>query len=332
MLSELDLQGLSLWVLSLIVLLAFGGIAKSAGWIIESASGLARRLGISELIVGLTIVAAGTSAPEFGVTMFAAFEGHGSISVGNIVGSNIFNLGFVLGAAALFRAIPTSPPLFWRDGFVLLASSLVLFGLVGIDLKLDHRDGTLLFAMLLLYLGWLFMNRKVAPGSEEKMAALEASDEASPGLARAAFQLGGGMILLGACAHLLVGAVVAGAPRLGVSEWVIGVTVVAAGTSIPEFATALTGLAKGRYGMSAGSVIGSDIFNLLGVLGLAGMLHPVEVDVLARASLVSLCAMVLVVLVFIRSGWRISRLEGLVLLLAGLTRWILDFAMHSGRM
>jgi cation:H+ antiporter len=163
------------------------------------------------------------------------------------------------------------------------------------------------------------------------MAALEASHEASPGLARVALQLGGGMILLGACAHLLVGAVVAGAPRLGVSEWVIGVTVVAAGTSIPEFATALTGLAKGRYGISAGSVIGSDIFNLLGVLGLAGMLHPVEVDVLARASLGSLCAMVLVVLVFIRSGWRISRLEGLVLFLAGLTRWILDFAMHSGR-
>ena len=332
MLPELDLHGLSLWVLSLIVLLAFGGIAKSAGWIIESASGLARRLGISELIVGLTIVAAGTSAPEFGVTIFAAFEGHGSLSVGNIVGSNIFNLGFVLGAAALFRAIPTSPPLFWRDGFVLLASSLVLFGLVGIDLKLDHRDGTLLFAMLLLYLGWLFMNRKVAPGSQEKMAALEAIHEATPGLARAALQLGGGLILLGASSHLLVGSVVAGASRLGVSEWVIGVTVVAAGTSIPEFATALTGLAKGRYGISAGSVIGSDIFNLLGVLGLAGMLHPVEVDVLARASLGSLCAMVLVVLVFIRSGWRISRSEGLVLFLAGLTRWILDFAMHSGRM
>jgi len=318
-------------VLSLIAVLTFGAIAKGAGWIIESAAGLARRFGVSELIVGLTIVAAGTSAPEFGVTILAAFEGHGDISVANIVGSNIFNLGFVLGAAALFRAIPTDPPLLWRDGFVLLASSLVLLGLVGIDLTLDHRDGALLFTSLLLYLGWLFMNRKVVPGPQQKVAASEAVHEASPGLPRASLQLGGGLILLGASCQLLISVVVAGASHLGVSEWVIGMTVVAAGTSIPEFAVVLVGLAKGRHGISVGSIIGSDIFNLLGVLGLAGMLHPVEVDVLARASLGSLCAMVLVVLVFIRSGWRVSRLEGLVLFLLALTRWILDFAMHSGR-
>ena len=326
-----DLEGQTLWVLSLIALLTFGAIAKSASWIIESAAGLARRLGVSELIIGLTIVAAGTSAPEFGVTILAAFEGHGDISVGNIVGSNIFNLGFVLGAAALFRAIPTNPPLFWRDGFVLLASSIVLLSLVGIDLTLDHRDGALLFAFLLLYLGWLFKNRRMAPGPQQKMAESEAAHEASPGLPRAALLLGGGLILLGASCQLLISAVVAGTSRLGVSEWVIGMTVVAAGTSIPEFAVVLVGLAKGRHGISVGSVIGSDIFNLLGVLGLAGMLHPVEVDVIARASLGSLCAMVLVVLVFIRSGWRVSRLEGLVLFLLALTRWILDFSMHSGR-
>ena len=325
-----ELEGLSLWVLSLIVLLAFGGIAKSAGWIVESASGLATRLGISELIIGLTIVAAGTSAPEFGVTILAAFEDHGNISVGNIIGSNIFNLGFVLGGGALFRTIHTSPQLLWRDGLFLLTSSLVLLALVGIDLTLDPHDGVLLFTLLLLYLGWLVVNRKVVPGSQEQVH-LDATLEAPPGLPRAILQLVGGLILLGASSHLLIIAVVAGASQLGVSEWVIGVTVVAAGTSIPEFATVVVGLVKGRFGISVGSIIGSDIFNVLGVLGLAGMLHPVEVDVLARASLGSLCAMVVIVLAFIRSGWRVSRPEGLILLLLALSRWVLDFALHSGR-
>ncbi len=330
MLPELNFEGLPLWVLALIGLVALGAIARSASWIVESASGLARRLGISELIIGLTVVAAATSAPEFGVTILAAFEGRGDISVGNIVGSNIFNLGFVLGAAALFRTIPTSPQLLWRDGLVLLTSSLVLLALVGIDLTLDHRDGVLLFALLLLYLVWLARNRKVVPGSQEQLA-LEAIHEAPIGRTRAILQLTGGLVLLGAGSHFLIEAASAGASRLGVSEWVIGVTVVAAGTSIPEFATVLAGLAKGRYGISVGNIIGSDIFNVLGVLGLAGMLRPVELDVLARASLGSLCAMVVIVMVFIRSGWRVSRLEGLVLILIALSRWILDFALHTGR-
>ena len=124
---------------------------------------------------------------------------------------------------------------------------------------------------------------------------------------------------------MLVASASAIAREVGISEWVIGVTIVAAGTSAPEMATSLAGVLKGRYGISAGNLIGSDIFNLLGVLGLAGMLRTMEVDVMARVSLVSLSAMVFLVLVFMRTGWRVSRLEGLILVAIGLARWVLDF-------
>ena len=129
--------------------------------------------------------------------------------------------------------------------------------------------------------------------------------------------------------HLLVGSATAVARDLGVSEWVIGVTVVAAGTSVPEFATSLVGVMKGKFAMSAGNVIGSDIFNLLGVLGVAGMLRPMSVDPMARISLAALCGMVLLLLVFMRTGWRISRFEGLVLILVAALRWVFDFSARS---
>ena len=110
------------------------------------------------------------------------------------------------------------------------------------------------------------------------------------------------------------------------SEWVIGVTVVAAGTSAPELATSLSGVIKGRYAISAGNLIGSDIFNMLGVLGLAGMVHPVAVDPLARVSLLAFCGMVFLVLFFMRTGWRVSRLEGLALVAIAMLRWGFDFS------
>ena len=134
-----------------------------------------------------------------------------------------------------------------------------------------------------------------------------------------------GLVCIVGGSHLLIASASAIAREVGISEWVIGVTIVAAGTSAPELATSLAGVLKGRYGISAGNLIGSDIFNLLGVLGLAGMLRTMEVDVMARVSLVSLSAMVFLVLVFMRTGWRVSRLEGLILVAIGLARWVLDF-------
>lgn len=328
-LPAFDLVGLPLWVNALIVLAAVLLIARSAHWIVESSTRIAKRIGVSELVMGLTVVAAGTSAPEFAVTLLAAFEGRGDISIGNIVGSNIFNLGFILGGAAMVRAIPTTRTLVWRDGSVLLLTTLLLLGLIGIDLRLDRLEGALLFALLFTYLGYLFATRKAMPRAEEELEKRRASLWAPAGILRDLSLLLMGLALIVGSAHLLIHAASAAATGLGLSEWVIGVTIVAAGTSVPEFATSMVGVLKRRYGLSAGTVIGSDIYNLLGVLGLAGMLHPMQVDAMARTSLVALSAMVLIVFLFMWSGWRLSRKEGLVLFLIALTRWIMDFAIRT---
>ena len=134
-----------------------------------------------------------------------------------------------------------------------------------------------------------------------------------------------GLVCVVGGSHLLVDSASALAGAFGMSEWVIGVTIVAAGTSAPEFATSLVGVLKGRYALSAGNLIGSDIFNLFGVLGVASMLRPLEVDPAARISLAALSAMVFMVLVMMRSGWRVSRLEGAILIACALTRWGFDF-------
>ncbi len=325
---SLDFENLPVWLNALVILGTIVVIGKGAHWVVDSASLLAARLRISELIVGLTIVAFGTSAPEFAVTLIAAFKGHGDISVGNIVGSNIFNLGFILGGCALVRAIPTSPTLLWRDGMVLGGTTLLLLALIGWDLELGYVDGAILFSLLGVYLGYLFRVRRKIPRTEER------AEKAPDTRLAISWQRDLALLLLGlVCivggSHLLVESATSVARALGISKWVIAVTVVAAGTSAPEFATSLVGVLRGRYGISAGNVIGSDIFNLLGVLGLAGLLRPVGIDPMARMSLAALCGMVFVVLIFMRSGWRVSRLEGLVLVVIAAGRWWFDLSAHG---
>jgi len=315
------------WANALVVLATFFVIAVGAKYVVDAAAEIAHGAGVSELVVGLTVVAFGTSAPEFGVTLIAAFEGQSSISVGNIVGSNIFNLGFILGSAALLRAIPTDTLLVWRDSLVLVAATVVLYLLVGIDLHLSFADGLLLVAMLATYLALVWRARrrgKEAPVPETGGGVAEGLP-----LWRQVLLLGLGLVMVVVASHFLIGSASALARSFGVSEWAIAVTVVAAGTSVPELATTIAGVARGHTAISAGNVIGSDIFNVLGVLGLAGILHPMSIEPAARASLLALTGMVFVVMVMMRSGWRVSRAEGVTLVMLAALRWVLDLASHT---
>ncbi len=324
----MNFENWPLWANSLIVLVTIIIIAKGANWVVESAARIANHLGISELIIGLTVVAMGTSAPEFAVTTLAALQGKGDISVGNIVGSNIFNLGFILGGCALVSAIPTDPTLLRRDGTVLGVSTVLLFLLLGLDLELDRWEGFLLFGLLLVYLAYLYRSRKELPvGQEEVQQLLAGAGKIS--VLRESFILLIGLIAIVAGSHILVESASAIARDFGVSDWVIGVTVVAAGTSAPEFATSLAGVLKGRYAISAGNVIGSDIFNLLGVLGVAGIIQPLSIDPMGRYSLAALVGMVFLVLFFMRTHWRFTRFEGFVLVVIALARWFFDFASRT---
>jgi len=331
----MSLDSLPLWANWLLLAIAILIIAKGAQQVVVTATRIAKRLRVSELFVGLTLVAAGTSLPELGVTLVAAFEGHPGISVGNVVGSNIFNLSFILGAIALIRPIPTTPTIIRRDGSALILATLLLLALIAADLTLARGDGIILLSGLVFYLAAVVAigrSELIEPRNPDVAGAV-GRREGAGGLRARLGILGSvalGFVLLAAGSHLLVNSAIPIARNFGMSEWVIGVTVVAAGTSAPEFATSLAGVLRGRYDMSVGNLIGSDLFNLLGVLGVAGVLHPQAVESEARASLTALMAMVVLVVVFARTGWRLSRCEGLILILFGLARWTLEVAARNG--
>ena len=287
---------------------------KGSDWLVESAARIGRRFNLSDLTIGLTIVAFGTSAPEFAVTISAALGGKSDISVGNVVGSNIFNLGFILGGCALFRALKTTTTLVYRDGMLLIGTTLVLV-LFLFNHQLARWEGMVLFAGLIGYVILLLLKREKPTG---EVPSGQATWRDFPLLI-----LGIGGVVGGG--HLLVESATEIARFMGVSEWVIAVTVVAAGTSAPEFATSLMAAAKGRPGMSLGNLIGSDLFNLMGVLGLAGIIRPLEVIEDSLYSIFMLVGMCMLVVFFMRTGWVIQRREGLVLILLGVIRWILDF-------
>ena len=300
--------------------ISIGLLWKGSELLVDSAVRIARKLQVSDLTIGLSIVAIGTSAPEFAVTINAAVRGLPDISVSNVVGSNIFNLGFILGGCAAIRTIETSPSVVWRDGLFLFVMSCIL-ALFLRDLILTPQEGLALFTVLLLYLFCLFL-KKPSIGETQKGKAEKATWKDVPLLLTGiAGVVGGG--------HLLVWSATAMARALGMSQWLIGVTIVAAGTSAPEFATSLMAAYKRRYAMSVGNLIGSDLYNLLGVLGLAAMLRPLQIDPVGIKSVYLLAGMVAIVVVFMRTGFRLSRTEGLVLIAISIVRWIFGFVVQG---
>jgi len=298
-----------------ILLVSIIVIGKGAVWLVDAAARVAKHFGISELVIGLTVVAFGTSAPEFGVTILAAIRGMGDISVGNIVGSNIFNLGFILGGTAIIHSLKTSRTVVFRDGIFLLFGGILLSVFLW-DLTLSKIEGIILFTLLVLYLLYLYFKKETIE-TEEPTHAMYRWD---PIL----LFVGIGLVIVGS--HFLVESAVSIARFMGVSDWVIGATIIAAGTSAPEFATSLTAAMKSRYGMSVGNLIGSDIFNLFGVLGIAGIMRNLSVGHDAHINLIILSFMIAVVIIFMRTGWVVSRKEGIILVMIGLLRWIYSFS------
>lgn len=298
-----------------ILLVSIIVIGKGAVWLVDAAARVAKHFGISELVIGLTVVAFGTSAPEFGVTILAAIRGMGDISVGNIVGSNIFNLGFILGGTAIIHSLKTNRTIVFRDGIFLLFGGILLSVFLW-DLTLSKIEGIILFTLLILYLLYLYFNKETIE-TEEPTHTMYRWD---PIL----LFVGIGLVIVGS--HFLVESAVNIARFMGVSDWVIGATIIAAGTSAPEFATSLTAAMKSRYGMSVGNLIGSDIFNLFGVLGIAGIMRNLSVGHDAHINLIILSFMIAVVLIFMRTGWVVSRKEGIILVMIGLLRWIYSFS------
>lgn len=298
----------------LIILISVTGLWVGAIWVVESASTIAKKLGLSELVIGLTVVAIATSAPEFAVTVSAALRGQTSISVGNVVGSNIFNLGFILGLVAIFSGIATNKILIKRDGSLLLFTSLLLL-IFFYDLNLSVVEGIILTAILIIYVSVLIIKKEKI---EEGVPAGIFKWYDIPKLI-----FGVAAIIISA--NFLVDSATILARNIGVSEWIIGITIVAGGTSVPELATSMVAVYKGRYGISAGNLIGSDLFNMLGVLGVAAILNPLNITENEYISMYLMMGSIVVLLFLMRGGWRISKRDGIVLILISIFRWSFDF-------
>ena len=308
-------------VTDLFLVVAGGGaLWYGAERFVESAVALARRFGLSDVVTGVVVVGIGTSAPEVAVSADAALTGVPDIAVGNVVGSNFFNLGLILGSVALLGRVRARGQLLRRDGLALLLSTVLVLGFL-FDRRLGRLEAVLLLVGLSAYLVVLLRrSSRTTPIAES--AETEAELDERPLLV--------GLGLLGGLALVLLGAdvLVRGASALaidaGVSEWAVGVTVVAAGTSSPELAAAIAAARQGRPGLSAGNVVGSSTFNLLAVLGVAGLIEPLSVAPNAPGSLLWLTGLVVLVLVLFRSGHVLTRLEGALLVLVALARWAVD--------
>ena len=310
-------------LISGIVVLYFG-----AEWLVRGASRLASSLGVSPIVIGLTVVSLGTSAPELVVCLVAALQGNPGLAIGNVMGSNLANIGLILGLTSLVHPLEVKHRVVWREMPVMLLITFAIYP-IAFDRVLSRMDGFMLLLVLLAYLVWVFRSghpdeiksshgpRDSMATSEEAASLLNLKDIGHVALGSAFLVLGGYCIVKGA---------VEVASALGISEVIIGLTVVAIGTSLPELATSLVAAMRQEVDIAVGNIIGSNIFNLTAIFGTTAIVRPIMIPetVLSR-ELAGVVLMSLLLLPILRNGWQIKRWEGALLLTAyiGMGWWLI---------
>jgi cation:H+ antiporter len=259
----------------LLFLAGLAALIAGASLLVRGASKLALSFGVSPLVVGLTIVAFGTSSPEVAVSVGAALEGKTDLAVGNVVGSNIFNVLFILGVSALIAPLIVHLQLIRQEVPVMIGVSVLLVAL-GLDGDLSRWDAGLLAVLMLGYTTFLVVQsrRQSAADAAELAGELPADTQWDRHWSMQVVLVAAGLLLLVYGSDWLVAASIAFAKAMGVSDLIIGLTIVAAGTSMPEVATSILAAIKGERDIAVGNVVGSNTFNILGCLGLAGLVAP----------------------------------------------------------
>lgn len=303
------------------VLLGVGLVLLMAGGslLVKGASDTALALGVSPLMIGLTLVGFGTSAPELVTSIQAALDGAPGIAVGNVVGSNICNVLLILGLAAVMSPIVTSARSFRRDGLVLALSALACLAVV-MSGQAGRLAGVLLIGALVGYIWWAYRTEKEEP---EEMA-LPVRLPLAIGIAVA------GLVLVVLGARWLVQGAVDLASALGVSDTLIGLTIVAVGTSLPELVTSVMAAMRGQHSIAFGNVVGSNIYNVLGILGATALVVPVPIPPeIAAFDIWVMLAATAALIVFAVTGWKVTRGEGAVFLggYAAYCGWLVAGAM-----
>lgn len=321
---------IAFFILGLVTLVA------GAELLVRGASRLAATFGISPLVVGLTVVAFGTSAPEVAVSVNAALSGNTDIAVGNVVGSNIFNVLFVLGLSALITPLVVNAQIIRQEIPILIGSCLLLFA-ISADDQINRAESALLLAVLMIYTVFLIaQSRKESQAILDEYAAenTKVSNWDKPVYVQVALILAG-LVFLVQGSEWLVDAAVVFAKLLGVSDIVIGLTIVAAGTSMPEVATSIMAAIKGERDIAVGNVVGSSTFNILGGLGITGLVA--SAGILVPASVINFDLWVMLAVCFacipvFLTGREIARWEGGIFLayyIAYVAYLILASQQHS---
>jgi cation:H+ antiporter len=292
----------------------------SASWLVGGAAGLARQLGIPALVIGLTIVAFGTSAPELVVSVRAAIDARSDIVLGNVVGSNIVNIALILGIAALVRPLNIRIRSIRAETPVMIGAVIALV-LFSIDAGIGRIEGVLLLIALVLFIFYSYRTeRSESAGLEAELREEMFRPAGTSGTVRKnTVLIMVGMVGLALGAHLFVESSVSFAHYFGVSEKFIGLTIVAAGTSLPELATSVVAAMRGEADISVGNIVGSNIFNILAILGLSAIVSPITVSGgISSAGYLWDYTFLLAVSVFVwlvmRSGMKITRTEGVLLI------------------
>ena len=295
---------------TLLILLSFLILFAGAELLVRGGAGLALRLGLSPLVVGLTVVAYGTSTPELLVSLKAAFSGQPDIALGNVVGSNIFNIAIILGLSAIVCPIATHIQVIKWDAPLLLAVT-VLGTLTFLDGDVSRIDGIIFVCGAVACTVWTVWAAKKEPKAALEAEIPASADEGSLGMDLLKVLAGLGVLVLGS--RMLVDNAVTVASSLGVSEAVIGLTIIAAGTSMPELATSVVAAWRKQSDIALGNVLGSNLFNILFVLGSSAAIHPIGTTGMSRLDLGMMIAVTALLLPFLISGKRITRPEGCVL-------------------
>lgn len=324
-----------------IVLLVLGVIIvlKGADWLTDGAVNIATRFGVSQMVIGLTIVAMGTSMPEFCVSMVSALKGTPDLAVGNVVGSNTLNTLLIVGCSALVAPIMVKRSSVKRDiPFAVVASLLML--LFCLDGAIGRVDAAVLFAGFCLF---MFVTLKYAKTTEEHAATVatsgaataiseastsqassseasssetsapKASQASGTSMLKAVVMLVVGLLCLIAGSNMFVDNASFVASSLGVSDAVIGLTIVAGGTSLPELATSMVSAKKGNSDIAIGNVIGSNVFNILMIIGITGLVKPMHIAGITTLDLIMMLASMLLMWFFCRTTYKVKRWEGAVL-------------------
>lgn len=312
---------MGLYVLLLVA--GFAVLIKGADLFVDGSSSLAGNFKISRVIIGLTIVAMGTSAPELAVSTSAALQGSNEIALSNVVGSNIFNLLGVLGICAVIHPVPVEKVILKRDipisvmatvllmlatsAGVLVSGEFFRFGMGEIVGDVSRFAGVVLLALFSGYTFYLIVNAKKKAGEEEP-------GEKRP-LWKCAALILFGLVLIIAGGQAVVYGAKAAAKAFGMSETLIGLTIVAVGTSLPELVTSVVAARKGENGLAVGNVVGSNIFNILFILGISSAIHPIEVNAASVYDMIILIGTGILVFLFSMKERVINRREGIVMLI-----------------